>query len=163
MKQWDTITGKYISQDGTTYAVEFYNQALPAKGGSMIESFVKSWYTHQNTLREKFAAKHPGNYKEVVRNVVEMLAIDNDIDPERIHEIDDGDYQGTLVYVIAERSYQPDRYWYVMVNYGSCSGCDTLEAIRSYDDGQPDEKQINEYMTLALHIVQGFREMENVE
>lgn len=129
----------------------------------MIESFVKSWYENQNTLREKFSVKHPEDYKEVVRNVVEMLAIDNDIDPERIHEINDGDtYQGTLVYVIGGQGISWDRYWYVKVGYGSCSVCDTLESIRSYDhdQGQPNSKQVDEYMTLALHIVQKLREME---
>jgi len=35
-----------------------------------------------------------------------------------------------------------------------CSGCDTLEGIRGYEDGTPTDEQANEYLTLALHIVQ---------
>ena len=127
----------------------------------MIESFVKSLYENRDTLREKFSSKHPEDYKEVVRNVVEMLAIDNSIDPGCIHEINDGGtYQGTLVYVIGGKGISLDRYWYVKIDYGSCSGCDTLESIRRYDQGQPSSKQVDEYMTLALHIVQQLREME---
>ena len=133
----------------------------------MIEAFTKAWFANLHTMREKFTAKHPEDYKEVVRSVVEMLADASDDydkpDPERIHEIDDGNYQGTLVYVIGGSGYQPSRYWYVKVSYGSCSGCDTLEAIRGYRNESPDEEQVREYMTLALHIVQGLREMGDSE
>ena len=41
MKQWDTITGKYISQDGTIYAVDFYNQALPVKQDRTLDEIVE--------------------------------------------------------------------------------------------------------------------------
>lgn len=130
----------------------------------MIEEFTKAWFANLHTMREKFTAKHPENYKEVVRAVVEMLAAASDAydkpDPERIHEIDDGQYQGTLVYVIGAQGYQPNRYWYVKVGYGSCSGCDTLQAICGYSDRPPNDDQVRDYMTLALHIVQGLREME---
>lgn len=131
----------------------------------MIEEFTKAWFANVHAMREKFTTKHPENYREVVRSVVQMLADSSDEydkpDPDRIHEIDDGSYQGTLVYVIGDSSYRPNRYWYVKVCYGSCSGCDTLEGIRCYGKGQPDEDQVSEYMTLALHIVQGLREMGN--
>jgi hypothetical protein len=133
----------------------------------MIEAFTKAWFANLHTMREKFTAKHPDNYKEVVRAVVQMLAegsTDYDKpDPERIYEIDDGNYQGTHVYVIGEQGYQPNKYWYVKVSYGSCSGCDTLKNIKSYRDGQPDADQVGKYMTLALHIVQGLREMGDSE
>lgn len=76
--------------------------------------------------------------------VVEMLAAAIDEcdapHPERIHQIDDGDYQGTLIFVIGAGGYQPSRYWYVKVGYGSCSGCDTLQAIRGYEDDAPTKE-----------------------
>ena len=129
----------------------------------MIEAFTKAWFANLHAMREKFTAKHPDDYKEVVRAVVQMLAAaSNDYDkpdPERIHEIDDGDYQGTLVYVIGGSGYQPSRYWYVKVGYGSCSVCDTLQGICDYSSEPPNDTQVSEYMTLALHIVQGLREM----
>ena len=84
-------------------------------------------------------------------------------DPERIHEIDDGDYQGTLVYIIGDDSYQPNQYWYVRIAYGSCSGCDTLESIRNYDGGPPKESQVDDYMTLCLHIIQQLKAMAGEE
>ena len=83
--------------------------------------------------------------------------------PERIHKIDDGDYQGTLLFVIAAKGYQPSKYWAVSVGYGSCSGCDTLEGIKSDGDygESPNKQQIADYMTLALHIVQGLKQITN--
>src|SRR5690606_41690756 len=106
-----------------------------------------------------------GKYRAVVKAVCQVITPDDygDIDPERIHEIDDGDYQGTLVYVIAATGYQPDDYWYVRVGYGSCSGCDTLEAIKEYSDEPPTDDQVAQYMPLALHIVQGLRKMGGEE
>ena len=82
-------------------------------------------------------------------------------DLERIHRIDDGDYQGTLVFVIGGKGYQLSTYWYVKVSYGSCSGCDTLEAIREYGGDLPKPQQVEDYMKLALHIVQGLNKMED--
>lgn len=40
MKQCETITGKYVSQDGTIYAVDFYNQALPTKRDRTLDEIV---------------------------------------------------------------------------------------------------------------------------
>ena len=111
-------------------------------------------------------AKHPDDYREMVRNVISVITDEKEYgsynpDPERIHEIDDGDYQGTLVYVIGAKGYQPSKYWYVKVEYGSCSGCDTLQAIRDsgYGYDTPNAEQVKDYMTLALHIVQRLKKM----
>lgn len=130
----------------------------------MIKTFVDRFQNHRAEIEEKLKVKHPEDYAALVKIVVEVIGGDyNDgPDPERIHAINDGDYQGTLVFVIAEKGYQPTDYWYVRVSYGSCSGCDTLEAIRSYLDGPPTEKQIKDYMTLVLHIVQGIKKMDEV-
>jgi hypothetical protein len=109
-------------------------------------------------VREQFEQQEPNSYADIVKAVITMLQEDeyDSPDPMRIHQIDDGDYQGTLVFVIASGGYQPSTYWYVKVNYGSCSGCDTLEAIR---DDFDEKKKMADLMTLALHIVQGLKEM----
>lgn len=128
----------------------------------MIQEFVKAWEDRKDEVRAVFAAKHPETYKDVVAAVIGILGETDGYyvpDPARIHEIDDGDYQGTLVYVIAATGYQPSDYWYVRVSYGSCSGCDTLQAISEYSSEPPTEKQIGEYINLALHIVQGLKKM----
>ncbi len=129
----------------------------------MIQEFVNRYMDKKDLLAATFV-KHPADYKEIVKNVISVITADEDYgdfnpDPERIHEIDDGHYQGTLVYVIGATGYQPSDYWYVKVSYGSCSGCDTLESIRDYQDGKPDADQVKQYMLLALHVIQGMREM----
>ena len=130
---------------------------------AMIQEFVNRWMAQQEIARAKFAARHPDNYEEIVKTVIEVVSTDlyDDPAPNRIHLIDDGDYQGTLVFVIGAKGYQPSDYWYVKVSYGSCSGCDTLESIKDYSDAPPTENQVNDYMTLALHIVQGLRKMDD--
>ena len=129
----------------------------------MVMEFVERFMANKEAIRGEFADGHPDSYIDIVRLVVRHLRDDDRAHlgpvPGRIHEINDGDYQGTLVYVIGGGGYQPSRYWWVMVDYGSCSGCDTLEGIREYGSDAPTESQIDEYMTLALHIVQGLRPM----
>ena len=111
--------------------------------------------------------KHPESYAELVKWTIEAIRDPdeyNEPDPERIHVIDDGDYQGTLLFVIGATGYQPDQYWCVKVNYGSCSGCDTLQSIRDdYSNFEEREsvtdEQAHEYWMLALHLVQGLKEL----
>lgn len=131
----------------------------------MIPEFVKRFDAHRDELRAKFAAEPPRDYDAIVRSVVEVIGDPDEYerpDPERIHIIDDGDYQGTLLFVIAATGYQPYTYWNVFVSYGSCSGCDTLQSIQDDGpwDGPPNDQQLDGYMTLALHIVQQMRKME---
>jgi len=133
----------------------------------MIQEFVDRFMGAKPQLEALFRQKHPEAYIDIVRAVVGVIADEGAWESpsaERIHEIDDGDYQGTLVFVIAAGGYQPDAYWYVKVGYGSCSACDTLASIREYSDEPPTEQQAADYMTLALHVVQGLRRMaDNVE
>ena len=137
----------------------------------MIEEFTKRWFSHNHMVREQFEKQIPNSYMDIVKAVVTMLHDENvydSIDPERIHEIDDGHYQGTLLYVIAADGYQPSDYYYVKIGYGSCSGCDTLEAITSGDWGHETQEEADAWkktavencMTLALHVVQGLKKME---
>ena len=128
----------------------------------MIAEFVDKFMGSKESLSAIFAAAHPEDYKDIVSAVIRIINPDDEYgapSPDRIHSIDDGEYQGTLVYVIGASGYQPDDYWYVKVGYGSCSGCDTLESIREYSSDAPTDEQINDYMTLALHIVQGLKKM----
>lgn len=83
---------------------------------------------------------------------------DNDtgFDLSKMTVIDDGDYQGTQIFIIPKDTYQPSVSDYIMTNtyYGSCSACDTLQGICSYVDDLPTDEQVKAYMTLALHLVQ---------
>jgi hypothetical protein len=129
----------------------------------MIQKFVNRFMAAESVLREGFAAKHPDAYDDIVKAVVSVIGENGaygEPDATRIHQINDGDCEGTLVFVIASVGYHPWEYWYVKVGYGSCSVCDTLEGIRGDRGGPPTKEQVDAYMTLALHIVQGFKSMQ---
>lgn len=129
----------------------------------MIQEFVDAFMANKDQIRSVFAQKHPDEYMDVVRAVITAISGEDSWgkpDPSRIHQIDDGNYQGTLLFVIAANGYQPNDYWFVKVDYGSCSGCDTLQAICEYSSEQPTEAQVDQYMTLALHVVQGLKAMQ---
>lgn len=128
----------------------------------MIKEFVKRFNENKSNLEERYRKKRPESYEDIVKWTIEAISDEDDYsdtpDPERIHIIDDGDCQGTLVFVIAEKGYQPHKYWYVRVRYGSCSGCDTLRAIEEWGD-EISEKEVKGYMTLSLHVIQQLKAM----
>lgn len=130
----------------------------------MIKEFVDLWDKKKDELKSVLSEKHPESYTDLVKEVIKILSDESEYsdtpDPNRVHLIDDGDYQGTQVFVIGATGYQPSDYWYVKMSYGSCSGCDSLQAIHSdsYED-KPIESQVTQYMDMALHIVQGLKKM----
>ena len=101
--------------------------------------------------------------KLVVENILNADSNDHEYtwDSKKITIIDNGDYQGTLLFLIPAETYQPCEYDYLMtyVGYGSCSGCDTLQAIRSswnYEELPTElqtERQMKDYMTLCKDMV----------
>ena len=113
------------------------------------------------SMLDGLAEKPPVNYDDLVSRVVRCLVDAEDQyetpDPGRITVIDHGDYQGTRLYIIGAAGYQPSHYWSIFVSYGSCSVCDTFEAIRDYSDDPPTDQQKAAYWTLMLHMVQSMR------
>lgn len=126
----------------------------------MITQLVQRFDEARPGLRERCLQTHPDDYGMLVRWLVEAIQGEYwgeyDLDPERITAIDHGHYQGTLVFVIGCQGYQPNTYYCTVVNYGSCSGCDTLEQIKMDGDwgATPSIQQANDYLTLMLHLVQ---------
>jgi hypothetical protein len=129
----------------------------------MIPEFVAAWELRKHTLLDKYRKQLPSDYDDIVKDVIQLINPDDDYDlpdPERITVIDHGQYSGTRLYVIGATGYEPDRYWWVKVEYGSCSGCDTLEHIQTLSYDEVTEEQAKQAHTLALHIVQELREMK---
>lgn len=128
----------------------------------MIKEFVEKWNKYKNDLEEFFRNTEQekySSYEEIVRILFDKVINKDEEEPfdtKNICVIDDGSYQGTQIFILHKDIYQPEIEDYVYTNtyYGSCSGCDTLLSISDYDDGLPDEEQIKEYMTLALHLLQ---------
>lgn len=128
---------------------------------------ITEWTTPFVAAKDEYVAwlrtqEYP-NYVDLLRKALEIVVRDGEFgwgdepDPNRIHQINDGDYQGTLVFVIAQEGYQPYAYWYTMVGYGSCSGCDSLQAAWGYGD----EHDYDGLWNLALHMLQRARKMED--
>ena len=95
-------------------------------------------------------------YKDLVKLTVMFILNDkNEWNENKIKEIDDGDYQGTLLYLIPEDTYQPNSSEYLMtfVEYGSCSACDTLQTIQCYLDIRSRDKSIDDLMNLCKDLI----------
>lgn len=122
----------------------------------MIQEFVDKFMAAKDDL---FKDRRYTSYSDIVEEVVRVLHDPEDYgtpDPSRITQIDHGDYQGTLVFVIGADGYQPYEYWVTKVSYDSCSRCDTLQSINDYGSyaEPPTEVMTKGYQTLALHLVQ---------
>lgn len=128
----------------------------------MIKEFTTYWEKNKGDL-EKFLKttkqEKYTSYESLVKALFEKVInpnVNNKFDTKNILIIDDGDYQGTQIFLLHIATYQPSVSDYVYTNtyYGSCSGCDTLLAISHYNDGYPNDKQVEDYMTLCLHLLQ---------
>ena len=110
----------------------------------MIKEFVERWDKYKGDLENYFKNTNQeeySNYGDIVKALFKYVI---NREETKWHEfnlksmkvIDDGDYQGTQIFIIPLDVYQPDVNDYVITNtyYGSCSGCDTLLAIRCCDE-----------------------------
>lgn len=131
----------------------------------MVKEFCLAWGKNKGELEEYFRTTKQGeysDYEDLVKLLFDIVinpSIKNSykrFDTENILVIDDGDYQGTLVFVLHRDHCQPsiEDYVYTNVCYGSCSYCDTLQGIHGYEYGLPDEQQVEDYMELCLHLLQ---------
>lgn len=130
----------------------------------MLKYCLKKWDANKGILEERLKNDKTLNdcdYKYLVELVVECIINPGSDgferwDAKKITVVDDGDYQGTLLFLIPCVTYQPseDEYLMTYAGYGSCPGCDTLQEIQVYgDDKCPTESQLKDYMTLCKDLV----------
>lgn len=115
----------------------------------MIKYCLAKWEKNKDALNESLrndAALEECDYLHLVKKVVSIILNDGETGEcwddkwsvKNITEIDNGDYCGTLLYLIPRDTYEPSEYDYLMAyaGYGSCSGCDTLKHVQSlcYDE-----------------------------
>lgn len=137
----------------------------------MIKYCYNKWRDNSEKLLEKLKSDtslSTCDYKYLVQLVVKYI-LNNGFDEDswgligdgwsadRVTEIDNGEYQGTLLFLIPENCYQPSHTEYLMtyVDYGSCSYCDTLQSIQcGWDYGDPPtEAQVKDFFTLCRDLV----------
>ena len=130
----------------------------------MLKVLVEKWEKNRDKLRHELETRtdiRGMEYKDLVKLTFGVIYNDNEevsrVNVKRITEINDGSFQGTLLYLIPLDWYQPSENEYLMtyVGYGSCSGCDTLQSIFSfdYDEGVLKAKQVAELMVLCKDII----------
>lgn len=139
----------------------------------MIKEFIDYWYKDKHVLEEYFKTCENHVYLEYEDLV--KLVFDRVINPNLSSKfslsdmtvIDDGNYQGTQIFILHIDTYQPcvTEYIYTNTYYGSCSVCDTLQGIQafSYAGDVPTEKQVQEYMLLCLHLLEKCHYMKDEE
>jgi hypothetical protein len=134
---------------------------------------IDKWDKNKDKLKE--AIENSDNHKSwdyinLVKLVIENI-LNNGADEydrwntKEIVEIDQGDYQGTKLFIFHRCDYQPScsDYMITKASYGSCTVCDTLQSIQwgdyDYEDlnKTPTESQVKDYMTLCLHLIQHMR------
>ena len=130
----------------------------------MKKEIIEKWEANKHLLEKYFKETEQEeylSYETIFKKVIELCLNTSDNSWETynlnaVTVIDDGDYQGTQIFIIPKNTYQPSFEDYLITNtyYGSCSGCDTLQGISSYDYGLPSEEQVKDYMMLSLHLVQ---------
>ena len=139
----------------------------------MIQDFNYDWELGKDELKEYIKhhklEEYADDYKSLVKTLFKYVINaerTNDYERYDINDmkvIDDGEYQGTQIFILHKDTYQPtiDDYVYTSNGYGSCSGCDTLLNITNYElDELPDDNQVADLMTLFLHLLQNCEEMK---
>lgn len=131
----------------------------------MLKYCRDKWYENKDKLEKVIRESRDLNsckYKRLVEMVVEYIlnpadtwGESDEFDKNKITVIDNGDYQGTLIFMIPRDTYQPsiNDYLLTYVAYGSCSGCDTLLGIQNWEDEPLTEQQVSDFMTLCRHLV----------
>lgn len=131
----------------------------------MLEYCKEKWAKNEDKLRKVISESEDHmlwRYEDLIKMVVEIILNKGSESGSHyvwstdIQEIDDGDYQGSLLYIIHRDCYQPDKSDYLItaVEYGSCSYCDTLQRIQSLHYGVcPTDEQTKEYMDLCRDMV----------
>lgn len=120
----------------------------------MLKYCVEQWEKNKENLREvlkQFDFSNEEMDYKVLMSLVITHILEDKWDSKNFTMVDDGDYQGTLLFIIPEKIYQPTEGDYLMtyVWYGSCSYCDTMQNIL-YESNT----KVEDLMNLALHMIQ---------
>lgn len=142
----------------------------------MDKEIIRRWEANKEHLKnyiKSLSYEDVDEYEKLVRIlIIECLnyGCESSCDTFNVNElvrIDHGHYQGTEIYLFHRNAYQPDTEdYYIFDNdYGSCSGCDSLQRIlASINVNEPHiaDEQVNDLMVLMLHMIQRIRCLENL-
>ena len=124
----------------------------------MVKEIVDLWNERKDNLRSNISSTVIESYEDLIGLIVRNILTDY---VSRYTVLRSADYQGCLVTLfVRDYSGNIEDFFYSSLDYGSCSSCDTLERIKDdVDDGKyggiPNARQVDQYMIVALHIIQG--------
>ena len=130
----------------------------------MLKIMKELWDKNQDKLRTELSSRddlNECNYVDLVKIAFDKIYNNDDrFDSEnlcldKVHEIDDGGYQGTLIYLIPFNICGPDPEDYLMTFawYGSCSGCDALQSAQAFENGKLNEQQVKDFMAICKDLI----------
>ena len=130
----------------------------------MTRIMKERWDINKDTLRAVLAERTDLNtcqYEDLVKLTFETIyntavtGFDYKLGLEHITVVDDGVYQGTLLFLIPFDTYQPNEHEYIMtyVGYGSCSGCDALQAVQGWGKEKPTGEQLDGFMDICRDLI----------
>ena len=122
------------------------------------------WEKNKEVFRQELVNnfKHYTRYSRIVESLFNICFVDEEnnslFDTSKMVQIDNGEYQGTLIYVIPYDTYQPNihQHVYTHIYYGSCNLCDMLGIVLNQDN---INDQVNGLMSIALQFVQRIKKM----
>jgi hypothetical protein len=136
----------------------------------MIKQVALLWEKNKNDLREaiktgvvstiqneEYLNGSVDDYKKLIGAIIKYVLNNHDtgikFNTKNITEIDNGDYQGTLLFMFHVDTYQPSAYDYIIttVDYGSCSGCDALQGAFCCPTV---DAIVDSLMSICLHLCQ---------
>jgi hypothetical protein len=124
----------------------------------MILHYVKQWDERKHLLEQWLNDNEPNSYQDIYETLFRLVITRSERgelewDWKRFRKFDDGTFQGNQIFILCSNVYQPELtdYIFTSVTYGSCSVCDTFQAIQESED---KDERVKGYMTLALHMVQ---------
>lgn len=129
----------------------------------MNKKLVKIWENNKKVIVKTIIDKYIKQlwnleYKDIVNILFNYIYESGNA---IVNEIDLGDYQGDYLYVIADKEdYQPspifDYIFITTVDYGSCSGCDTLKSIISaFQTNEVNLATLRQNIeSLCMHLIQ---------
>lgn len=128
----------------------------------MLKWVEKAWAENSDELKNKLERGSYYSYDGLLKLAIDFVlnpyleenTLLDKLNADKITTIDDGEWQGTQIFIVPTVVYQPcesDYYW-TSVWYGSCSACDALEAANGY---KRETERVQAWSLLCLRMLQG--------
>lgn len=128
----------------------------------MLKWVELAWAENSGELKRELGKgscySYSGLFKLAIKVVLNPYIVENtlldSLNADRITTIDDGDWQGTQIFIVPTSDYQPSEgdYYWTSVWYGSCSACDALQAANDY---KRKTERVQAWSLLCLRMLQG--------